>query len=131
MNIPKVVSIIDKFLNPTDAQTLKNVIYQLQQENIDFKVKYQECLAKLQKLEHWEHTKSGYKEHKTKYGGIVYTKAEESAPNIYYCPVCFSKKLVIPLQKLSPDLAEKYNINDFPDHQLCPSCNAVFYIIGG
>lgn len=130
MDIQKLISIADSIANPIDAEALKSAIYQLQKENIDFKVKYQECFTKLQELNDWEKTKAMYKEHKTNYGSVVYVKAEESTSNIYYCPVCFSKKSVIPLQKISKDLANKFHIHDFQNHQLCPSCNSAYYIIG-
>ena len=130
MDIPKLISLANNLTNPADADALKSAIYQLQKENIDFKVKYQECFAKLQELDNWEKTKVRYKEHKTNYGSVVYIKVEKSTPDIYYCPVCFSNKSIVPLQKFSPDIANKFKIHDFQNHQMCPSCNATFYIIG-
>jgi len=130
MDFPKIVSIADKFLNPTDAEQFRNMVYQLQQENIDLKTKYHECFTKLKEFEDWEVTKKKYKEYKTGRGGIVQALAKESTPDVFYCPVCFSKKSIVPLQKITQDLAKmKFDyLDSFMAHQFCPSnsCNAVF-----
>lgn len=132
MDIPKIVSIADKFLNPADAEQFRNSVYQLQQENIDFKMKFQECYAKLQELENWERTKAGYKEYKTPSDSIVYVKDKESTPDVFYCPVCFNKKSIIPLQAVPLNIAveSKASYKAFTGHKYCPSCEQLYLISG-
>ena len=108
---------------------LKQVIYDLQQENIDLKMKLQECMSELQVYQEWENTKSLYKEYKAFHGAVVYIKTGETKPTIFYCPACFSKKSVIPLQKLDAGIASKLKVGyrrNKGEH-FCPSCEQVYY----
>ena len=56
MNIEKAISVANQLANPTDAEALKNTIYQLQKENLDYKAKLEECKSKLKVYQKWSDT---------------------------------------------------------------------------
>lgn len=129
MNIKDAISVANNVVNPADADKLKTTIYDLQQENIDLNMKLQECMSKLQVYQKWENTKSLYKEYKAHHGAVVYIKTDKTKPIIFYCPVCFGKESVIPLQKLDSGISHKlkvHNPNNKGEHY-CPSCEQVYY----
>jgi len=129
MNIKDAISLANNVVNPADADKLKTAIYDLQQENIDLKMKLQECISELQVYQEWDNTKSLYEEYKAFHGAVVYVKIGETKPVIFYCPACFSKKAVIPLQKLDAGIASKLKVGH-PSNKgehFCPSCEQVYY----
>ncbi len=128
INLKEAVALTNNIVNPSDAEQLKNYIYQLQQENLELKSQLVECKSKLNVFEEWTNTKSLYKEHQTEHGAVVYIKIKETIPNIFYCPVCFDKKSIIPLQPVPEYLARTLHLFDISVHKYCPACKQVLSI---
>ena len=127
MNIKDAVSIANNIVNPADADKLKAYIYDLQKENLELKSQLEDCKTKLKVFDEWNNTKSLYQEHKTEHGSVVYVRSiKEDITDIFYCPVCFSQKSIIPLQNF---IKQRPGLKVSREHiKECPSCQQIFAI---
>lgn len=130
VTIKDAISLANNIVNPVDAEKLKNYIYKLQQENLDFKFQLIECKTNLQIAQEWANTKKFYQEHKTEHGYIVYRKVEEIIEGIFYCPVCFDKKSIKQLQPIPHHLNKNkfHLITDIMLSRYCPSCEILYVL---
>ena len=131
ITVKEAVELANNIVNPSDAEQLKNYIYELQKENIDLKSQLVECKSKLQVAQEWSNTKSLYQECQTGHGAILYRKIKEIIADAFYCPVCFAKQLIIPLQPMlsssgftDPTIAYE-NLDEI---KRCPSCDNRYFI---
>lgn len=128
MNIKDALEILDGIANAPRIDELKAIIYDLQKENLDLHTKLMDTEAKLKIHLDWSQKASLYKEYKTSYGAVVYRKIKEDIPGIFYCPACFDKNSIIPLQPVPAHMHTGFHLPDHLLHRYCPSCSKILTI---
>lgn len=129
MSFKDALDILSNLSNIPRSDELKIIIYDLQKENLDLQSKLMETESKLKIFLDWTKESSLYKKHKTPHGSIIYIKIKETIPDIFYCPVCFDEKSIIPLQPITHFMNDKFHCGALRDQsRYCPSCEHLYYL---